>query len=68
MKKFYPNLINDFLAFVYKYFNLGNRKNLRNNIIFNINSDIDYYKCIIYFISGMTDNFAIDIYNEIISF
>ena len=28
----------------------------------------EYYKAIIYYISGMTDNFAIDIYNEIIRF
>ena len=29
---------------------------------------IDFYKAIIYYISGMTDNFAIEIYNEIINF
>ena len=36
--------------------------------IFNIDNENDYYKCILYYISGMTDNFAIEIYNEIISF
>jgi len=28
----------------------------------------DYYKSIIYYISGMTDNFAIDTYYKIIGF
>ena len=28
----------------------------------------DFYKAIIYYISGMTDNFAVEIYNEIIHF
>ena len=28
----------------------------------------DFYQAIIYYISGMTDNYAIDMYNKIISF
>ena len=37
-------------------------------IVFNLNNEKEFYKAIIYFISGMTDNFAIEIYNEIIGF
>ena len=35
---------------------------------FSIDNAKDFYKAIIYYISGMTDNFAIEIYNEIINF
>ena len=52
------------------YWNLTDRKNtnLKNKIIVNMDNPQDYYKAIIYFISGMTDNFAIDTYMESISF
>jgi len=36
--------------------------------LFSIDNVRDFYKAIIYYISGMTDNFAIEIYNEIINF
>ena len=44
-----------------------NRK-LKNKIIFDINKKEDYIQSIIYYITGMTDKFAIDMYNEIIHF
>ena len=37
-------------------------------ILLTMENEKDYYKAIIYYISGMTDNFAIEIYNEIIGF
>ena len=37
-------------------------------ILFDIENEKDYCKAIIYYISGMTDNFAIDTYNKIIGF
>ncbi len=37
-------------------------------VIFDINDDESYTKCIIEFISGMTDQFAIQVYEEIITF
>lgn len=66
----YPILSSRFLGFVHNYFDLGKREELKlkNKIVFDIANPIDYYKSIICFISGMTDNFAIDVYNEIISF
>ena len=39
---------------------------LLNKVLFSIDNEKDFYKAIIYYISGMTDNFAIEIYNEII--
>ena len=68
-QKFYPNVIPQFEEWLERYGELNNRENtnLKNKIIFGYNKK-DYYKAIIEFISGMTDNFAIDVYNEIIRF
>ena len=40
----------------------------KNKVVFDMSVSTDFYKAIIYYISGMTDNFAIEIYNEIIHF
>ena len=70
LSKSFPKLSKSFISFINNYYDFGNRDNLRlkNKLIFNIENPNDYYKCILYYISGMTDNFAIEIYNEIISF
>ncbi len=44
------------------------RNELKNKVLFDITNPEDYYLSIIIYISGMTDKFAIDAYNEIISF
>ena len=66
----YPNLCRSFMNFMNNYYDLGNREisKLKNKVLFSIESERDFYKSIIYYISGMTDNFAIEIYNEIIHF
>ena len=63
-------LYDSFFGFVSSYYDLGNRENLKltNDVIFDFNNEKDFYKCIIYYISGMTDKFAIEIYNDIIGF
>ena len=68
--KLYPTLCFEFLSWIKKYWNILNLNNssLKNKTLFDMNNRKDYYKAIIYFISGMTDNFAIKIYNEIIGF
>ena len=68
-EKFYPNVISQFREWLNRYWSLNSRENsnLSNRIIFNLNEK-DYCKAIIEFIAGMTDNFAIDVYNEIIRF
>ena len=70
--KFFPKLIDIFEEWLVKYsnYNTEERKKLKyeNTIIYDINSKSDYPNAIIDFISGMSDNFAIDVFNEIISF
>ena len=70
LSKTYQKLGNGFINFIYNYYDFGNRENLKlkNKILFSIDNERDFYKAIIYYISGMTDNFAIEIYNEIIHF
>lgn len=67
-KKIYPKLTNSFETWLANYWNLERDSKFKNDIIFDMENEKDYYKAIIYYISGMTDNFAIEIYNEIISF
>ena len=67
-KRFYPKLMNSFEEWLINYWNLQRNENSKNDIIINMENEEEYLKAIIYYISGMTDNFAIDIYNEIIGF
>ena len=66
---FYPNIISQFKDWLnkYSYFNKREESNLVNRIIFSLNEK-DFLKAIIEFIAGMTDNFAVDAYNEIVRF
>lgn len=70
LQKFYPKLYYDFSSFLYNYYNHNDREklNLKNKVIFEDSNKEDFYKVILYYISGMTDNYAIEIYNEIIGF
>ena len=68
LKKFYPNLMSSFEEWLQNYWNLDRKEIFKNDVIINMSNEKEYYKAIIYYISGMTDNFAIDIYNEIVRF
>lgn len=68
IRKFYPNLINGFCNWICSFWNIGERCGLKNKVLFDIHKPDDFYFAIICYISGMTDKFAIDIYNEIIGF
>lgn len=70
LRKTYPKLGDSFISFIYNYYDLENRNTLKlkNKTLFSLDNKQDFYKSIIYYISGMTDNFAIEIYNEIIHF
>ncbi len=70
LEKTYPKLGKNFTRFMQNYYNFGNRESLKlkNKVLFSIDNPQDFYKSIIYYISGMTDNFAIEIYDEIIHF
>lgn len=68
LKKFYPNLINSFCDWIHPFLNISSRDGQKNKVLFDISNPKDFYLAIICYISGMTDNFAIDAYNEIIGF
>lgn len=71
-KDIYPLLIKTFTEWLIKYANTGSkeRRNLRleNKIIYNLENENDYTRAIINYISGMTDNFAIKVFQELTSF
>ena len=67
-KKFYPNLLNSFSDWLNNFSTLSDRNKLKNKILFDMSIPENYYFAIICYISGMTDKFAIDTYNEIIGF
>lgn len=70
LAKFYPKLSEGFYHFLENYSDFTNREELKlkNQIIFDYTNEQDFCKAILSYISGMTDNFAIELYNEIIGF
>lgn len=68
LKKFYPELFKDFEDWLSYYWNLPRNKNAKNKAIFDLNDRKSYIQAIIYYIAGMTDNYAIDMYNKIVGF
>lgn len=71
-KENFPTLSKYFYDWLIKYSNmdLERKENLKfkNNTIYDIDDRESYVKCCLDFISGMTDNFALKVYQEIISF
>ena len=61
-------LTEDFDDWIANYWNLERNENNKNDVIFDFENEKDYSKAILYYISGMTDNYAIDVYNKIIGF
>ena len=70
LEKFYPKLIDGFYHYLENYCDFSNREELKlkNKIVFDISIKEDFSRAIISYISGMTDNFAIEMYNELIRF
>lgn len=76
LKKAYPKLINDFVDFLDKYILLdllgdhpGAYKRYQNEKIYGCLDTIDLYlQAIVDFISGMTDRYAIEVYNELLRY
>lgn len=70
LQKFYPNLYNGFLGFLYSYYDYPDRdkSNFKNMPLFSDSSKQDFCQAILFFISGMTDNYAMEIYDEIVGF
>ncbi len=70
MGRYYPNLSEEFVGWLSNYTNIKERKELeyKNKIIYDLKNIKDYDRAIIDYISGMTDNYIVKIYNEIVSF
>ena len=68
MKKIHPDLFNGFEEWLSDYWQYARNESNFNDILFDIENEKDYCKAIIYYISGMTDNFAIETYKKITGF
>ncbi len=70
LEKFYPKLYKDFSDFLYSFYDYPDRASskFKNKVLFSPSSSSDFYQAILFFISGMTDNYAMNIYNQIIGF
>ena len=68
LAKYYPNMIARFTEWLIVYTDMKNTEINRNKTVFDISNEKEYKKAVITYMSGMTDKFAIDTYNEIISF
>ncbi|MBR1540847.1 MAG: HD domain-containing protein [Clostridia bacterium] len=67
-QKMYPEIVKDFEEWIERYWDLERKENFKNHSIFHMDSEKAFCQAIIYYISGMTDNFAIDTYQKIIGF
>ena len=61
-------LVEDFEDWLSNYWNKRRDEKNKNSIIFDIDDEKEFCRAIIYYIAGMTDNYAIDTYNKIIRF
>ena len=70
LNRYYPNLSSEFVAWLSNYAETEDRDyNLYNNkIIYNLNNEKDYSQAILDYIAGMTDQYIVQIYNEIVAF
>lgn len=70
--KYYPTSVYDFSDWLIKYSNIDEKlhrlRRYKNRIIYNIENPQDYKQAIIDYISGMSDNYAIKVYCELIEF
>ena len=68
IEKTYPKVIGNFKEWLENYWNLERNEKLKNDVLFDISNEKDYSKAIILYIAGMTDNFAIETYQNIVGF
>ena len=70
LKKYYPELSDSFEGWLEKYSNVADRDNETyfNKVIYDLNDIKQYSKAIIDYMSGMTDQYIVRVYNEIVSF
>jgi len=70
MKRYYPVLSEEFSAWLETYSNIEGRDEEKyfNKIVYDLNDIKNYCRAIIDYMSGMTDQYIVRIYNEIVSF
>ena len=70
MKRYYPILANEFSNWLEKYSNCQDRDETKyfNKVIYDLNNIQDYCRAIIDYMSGMTDQYIISVYDEIVKF
>jgi dGTPase len=68
MLKICPDLINDFYNWLAAYWDLPRDDKFKNDPCFVINDIRDFSRAAVLYISGMTDNYAMSMYEKIIGF
>jgi dGTPase len=68
MQKIYPKLFSAFYEWLSTYWTLVRDAKLLNPAIFDLSYEADYARAVISYIAGMSDRYAIECFNEIISF
>lgn len=69
IKPFYTKVIDTFIKWISCYWNIETyRTHLKNKILYDMNNIKDYQTAIITYISGMTDSYAIETYNDIVKY
>ena len=68
MQRVYPKLFSAFYHWLSAYWTLVRDSRYENPAVFDLSYEKDYAKAVISYIAGMSDRYAIECYNEIISF
>jgi len=68
LRKFYPTVSSSFCEWLGAYWTLIRDPKQKNPAIFDISHEKDYARAVISFIAGMSDRYAMECFNEIISF
>lgn len=70
MQRYYPTLANEFTGWLANYALTEDRKekDYNNKIIYNLENLEDYNRAIVDYMSGMTDLYIVQIYNELINY
>lgn len=68
IKKVYPEITQEFEEWLKMYWNKERQDFYKNEVVFDIEDEKQFCQALIYYISGMTDNYAIDVYNKIVRF
>ncbi|MCR5186219.1 MAG: dNTP triphosphohydrolase [Clostridia bacterium] len=70
LNRYYPELSDGFSGWLEKYTNSDKKDTEKydNKVVYDLNNEKDYYRAIIDYIAGMTDQYVVRIYSELISF